>query len=225
MKPAVSCANMLTYEDRARQEGYCLVCGVDEAGRGPLAGPVVAAAVLLREYQFDNRIADSKKLSPTQREKAFLEIYDKACVGVGIINEKVIDEQNILRATFHAMTHAVLQLISRFPPEVKKSTSWRKDVCLLVDGDRFKTDLPYAFRTIIKGDNLSLSIAAASIVAKVTRDRILSVYDQIYPEYGFCQHKGYGTEIHRTAITKHGPSPIHRRTFIGLHEPVSFIKK
>ena len=107
--------NLLTYERRARQEGYRLIVGVDEAGRGPFAGPVVAAAVLLEQIQFQNKICDSKKISPRQRESAFIEIYDKAFVGVGIICERVVDEQNILAATFHAMNRAVLDLVSRLP--------------------------------------------------------------------------------------------------------------
>lgn len=206
--------NMLDHERKAEEAGYRFIIGVDEAGRGPLAGPVVASAVLLKQIDFSCRICDSKKISALQRERAFYEIFDKGIVGVGMISETVIDEQNIIRATFHAMTQAVTDLVARLPLEWKASQDFSKRIMLLIDGHLFRSSLPYAYRTIIKGDDLSLSISSASIVAKVVRDRILTIYDQIYPQYGFRQHKGYGTEGHYAAILEHGLSPIHRRTFV-----------
>jgi len=193
-------------ERLARQEGYTLLIGIDEAGRGPLAGPVVASAVSIVDPTFQSRIQDSKTISPRQREAAFLEIMDKAHVGIGIISEAVIDEVNILNATFLAMTNAVNQLFERLPPQEHK-------VLLMVDGDRFKSDLPYKSKTIVDGDAHVLSIACASIIAKVTRDRILVSYDRIFPQYGFAKHKGYPTAQHKEAIKINGLSPIHRRSF------------
>ena len=204
---------MLCFEQQAKDRGHLLVLGIDEAGRGPLAGPVVAAAVCLREVTFENRIADSKELSPRQRTLAFPEIFEKAFVGVGIMSEAVIDEHNILQATFFAMRNAVVHLLGRLPSELKEGIRRGRDVCLLVDGNRFISDLPYAYQTITNGDNRSLSIACASIVAKVSRDRMLTVYDRLYPQYGFLKHKGYPTQQHKQAIREHGLSPIHRRTF------------
>jgi len=191
--------------------------GIDEAGRGPLAGPVVAAAVAIKDFDFASEVRDSKLLSPRQREKAFAEIFTKAHVGVGVIAESAIDEINILEATFVAMTNAVWHLLRRVPPEFR-SGDWTKKVLLLVDGNRFKTELPYHFQTLVSGDARSLSIACASVVAKVTRDRILMAYDKIYPQYGFKKHKGYPTAEHRNAIERHGFSPIHRLTFRVLHD-------
>jgi ribonuclease HII len=125
----------------------------------------------------------------------------------------VIDTHNILRATFFAMTRAVTEMISRLPEDVSGRDDFEKKVLLLVDGNRFESPLPYLCRKIVAGDSLSLSIACASIVAKVTRDRILTEYDKVFPQYGFCRHKGYPTAEHRQAIKKHGLSPIHRKTF------------
>jgi len=204
---------LLSFEQKAADKGFSLVVGIDEAGRGPLAGPVVAAAVCLRETDFDNRIADSKKLSSRQRDRAFAEIFEKAYVGVGIMSESVIDEHNILRATFFAMTNAALQLLRRLPEEIREKANNPRDVCLMVDGNRFESDLPQAVWLITNGDNRSMSIACASIVAKVTRDRILASYDRLYPQYGFLKHKGYPTLQHKQAIKAHGLSPIHRRSF------------
>ena len=204
---------MLDYEQKARRKGYSIVVGLDEAGRGPLAGPVVAAAVFLKQHRFESPIRDSKKLSPRQREKAFLEIYQKAHVGIGIMSEAVVDEVNILEATFLAMTRAVEQLISHLPQYNEREDDLPGRVFLLIDGHIFRSSLLYPFQTIIKGDNLSLSIACASIIAKVTRDRILDAYDQVLPQYGFRQHKGYATISHREALRQFGPSFIHRRSF------------
>ncbi len=204
---------MFRFENQAHRKGFRLIIGIDEAGRGPLAGPVVASAVCLKRRKFRSKICDSKKINSRQREKAFHEILQNAYVGVGIMSESVIDAENILKATFHAMTQAVHRLIARLPLDEIKSQDLNRDVCLLVDGNSFKTDLPYAYQTIVGGDDLSASIACASIVAKVTRDRILNIYDRVFPQYGFKQHKGYPTKIHRAAIQTHGLSIIHRKTF------------
>jgi ribonuclease HII len=201
------------YENEIRAEGFNLIVGIDEAGRGPLAGPVVASAVALKNTQFQSKIADSKTISSMQRETAFYEIYENAYVGVGIISESVIDRGNILEATFLAMTNAVENLIAQFAAAEDAGNAFQQNVCLLIDGNLFKSDLPYAYRTIVAGDKSVLSIACASIVAKVTRDRILNVYDRIFPQYGFGQHKGYPTPQHKEAIHVYGPSLIHRRSF------------
>ncbi len=203
---------MLKYENQARRDGFRIVIGIDEAGRGPLAGPVVASAVLLKQKRFKTEVRDSKKLSPEKREEAFHEILENAYFGIGIISEAGIDSLNILQASYAAMNLSVRHLIGRLPSKIK-GNNFVKSVCLLVDGNAFTTDLPYAYRAIINGDNLSLSIAAASIIAKVTRDRLLGAYDKVFPGYGFRRHKGYSTEEHRAAIRQHGFSPIHRKTF------------
>jgi len=190
---------LLFHEKRLSSSGYKLIAGIDEAGRGPLAGPVVAGAVILKSLNFHEDVDDSKKLSPGKREKAYLEIMEKAIVGVGIIGEKEIDEINIYRATIRAMEEAVANL-ERAPDYI------------LVDGMmRLVTKCPV--KCIVRGDSLSLSIAAASIIAKVTRDRLMLKYHETYPQYGFAKHKGYPTRFHRLALQKHGPSPIHRFSF------------
>ncbi len=193
--------NMLSYENRARQEGYSYIAGVDEAGRGPLAGPVVAAAVILPEGLLIEGVNDSKKLSEAKREALFDIITEKAITyGIAAVDEKCIDEINILNATKKAMTEA----ISKLKP--------KSDYILL---DAVKLENIEAKQVpIIKGDSLSLNIAAASILAKVTRDRIIKEYDSKYPEYGFAVHKGYGTPQHISAIKKLGLCPIHRISFI-----------
>ena len=201
------------YEHEIRTEGFNLIIGVDEAGRGPLAGPVVASAVALKSDEFQSKISDSKTLSARQREVAFYEIYEKAYVGVGIVSESVIDRGNILEATFLAMTNAVENVIAQFAVVEDGGNAFQQNVCLLIDGNLFRSDLTYAYRTIVKGDNIVLSIACASIIAKVTRDRILNVYDAIYPQYGFKRHKGYPTPQHKEAISIHGRSLIHRRSY------------
>lgn len=206
---------MLDFEQSVRNEGYNFIIGIDEAGRGPLAGPVVASAVAVRRYDFSSIIADSKTISPLQRESAFKEILEKSYVGVGIVNETVIDDVNILQATYIAMNNAVLQLINSLEKEKGRSDD-QSGTCLLVDGNRFKTDLPFSFKTVIKGDSKVFCIACASIVAKVIRDRILTAYDRVFPDYGFKKHKGYPTSDHKKAIVQHGLSMIHRRTFIHL---------
>ncbi len=193
--------SMSEYENEARSQGIALVAGMDEAGRGPLAGPVVAAAVILDPENPVYGVDDSKKLSPKKRAALKAEIEEKAIsVGVGIVDVETIDSINILEATKLAMKKAVEALDPK--PQL-----------LLIDAVRLK-DLPIEQRSIIKGDALSVSIAAASIIAKETRDEMLKAYDELYPEYGFASHKGYGTKQHMDAIRNLGPLPIHRKTFI-----------
>lgn len=183
-----------------------MIIGVDEAGRGPLAGPVVAAAVTLKTASFKNRIDDSKKLTSLQREKAFPEIIQKSVFGIGVINEKIIDRLNISVATRRAMEAAILTLLDK----LKKSP--RKHIHIIVDGN-INLDINFPFTKIIKGDSKSKTIACASILAKVTRDRIMYLYDKLYPEYGFSQHKGYPTKRHKGLLKRFGPSIIHRKSF------------
>lgn len=190
---------MLYHEKRAHKAGYCQIAGIDEAGRGPLAGPVVAACVILKDFKFKNRIDDSKALTPKARARAYDEILKKAVFGIGIVKEKIIDKINIYHATASAMEKAVGALTGT--PDF-----------LLIDGT-IRLNLPYKKALIVGGDTKSLSIACASIIAKVTRDRIMERYDRIYPHYGFARHKGYGTRQHKEALVKYGPSPIHRFTF------------
>jgi ribonuclease HII len=189
------------YEKLAVQEGFCTVCGIDEAGRGPLAGPVFAAAVILPAGCTIKGINDSKKLSPQKREALFDEIEAGAVsYGIGFATEEEIDEINILQATFRAMKRAFDAL--KILPDLA-----------LVDGNRMPT-LGVETRTIVRGDALSASIAAASILAKVSRDRLMRQVDEIYPQYGFAKHKGYGTAYHVEMLKKYGPCPVHRRTFL-----------
>ncbi len=190
---------LLLHERNLNNSGYSSIAGVDEAGRGPLAGPVVAGAVIIKNFKFKERIDDSKKLTAKSRERAYGEILKKSIVGVGIIDEKTIDRINIYQATKKAMQTAISRL--NIPPDY-----------VIVDGNmKIATKCP--LKCIVGGDSKSLSIAAASIVAKVTRDRIMVEYDKQYPEYGFARHKGYGTREHMVAIKNHGASPIHRNSF------------
>ena len=202
---------MMEYETQALNQGLRFIFGVDEAGRGPLAGPVVAAAVCLKTFDFDNRIDDSKAVTPKGRLKAFDEIYQKSYVGIGIMSETVIDHVNILKATYLAMDAALRQVMLQI--EGSSLQDFNQQVLVLVDGNGFRSALPYKTRLIIGGDAQSISIAAASIIAKVYRDRVMEGYHQVFPQYGFNQHKGYPTAGHRQAILKHGPSLIHRRSF------------
>jgi ribonuclease HII len=194
-------------------DAYDLWIGVDEAGRGPLAGPVVASAVLLKKNSFRTVIRDSKKVSARQRDAAFCEICENAHIGIGIISERVVETVNILEATYYAMNRAVAQLVRKLPDAVKNRDNFSEKICLLVDGNRYKSYLPYAYRTVIAGDTFVFPISCASIIAKVTRDRILNMYDQIYPQYGFKSNKGYPTKKHKQAIVEHGLSLLHRKTF------------
>ncbi len=187
-----------TIELKAMRSGRKHVCGIDEAGRGPWAGPVVAAAVVLDPDRIPDGLDDSKKLSGEQREALFAPIMATARVGIGIAEVERIDRDNILQATLWAMAEAMRQV---------------DGVALaLVDGNRAPV-LTCPVQTIVEGDGRSLSIAAASIVAKVTRDRIMVGHDVTYPQYGFARHKGYGTAFHQEALQRHGPSPLHRRSF------------
>lgn len=195
-------SDLWSYERTYRDEGFTTVCGVDEAGRGPLAGPVCAAAVILPQDLEIEGLNDSKKLTEKRREVLYDVIVREAVAyGIAFADEKEIDEINILQATFLAMRRAVEQLSVR--PNI-----------VLVDGNREPElgDLPV--KTIVKGDSLSANIAAASILAKVTRDRFMLEQDAIYPQYGFAVHKGYGTKAHYAALTQYGACPIHRRSFL-----------
>lgn len=192
--------NMRKFEKPLYETGIKYIAGIDEVGRGPLAGPVVACALILKKDVLIEGVNDSKKVSEIKREKLFDIILDNVeAYGLGIVNEKVIDEINILNATKKAMTEAVMKL--KIKPEH-----------LLIDAEKLNLDIPYT--PIIKGDAFSISIAAASIIAKVTRDRMMQEYDTIYPGYNFTKNKGYGTKEHIDAILKQGPSPIHRKSFI-----------
>lgn len=202
---------MLSYEKKYEAAGKHIVIGVDEAGRGPLAGPVVAAAVYLRKREFASRVDDSKKLSSAQRNAAYLEIIRNSVFGIGIVNEIVIDRVNILGATKLAMKQSVDMLVERLG-QVSPG-----DIQVLVDGS-VPVDAGYPVEAIVKGDQKSMSISAASIIAKVTRDRIMDIYDKVYPDYGFARHKGYPTQAHREAIKKLGRSVIHRISFCSGHE-------
>lgn len=192
--------HMLEIEDDLYSKGYKLICGVDEAGRGPLCGPVVAAAVILKPDDMIEGVNDSKKISPKKREELYEVIMNKAlAVGVGIKDFDVIEKVNILNATKLAMKEAIENLKVR--PEY-----------VLIDGNQM-IDIDIKAQTVVSGDAKSESIAAASIIAKVTRDRMLIEYDKKYPEYGFKNHKGYGTKAHIEAIKKYGLTPIHRKSF------------
>lgn len=182
-----------------------IILGVDEAGRGPLAGPVVAAAVKINEYHdFFEEINDSKKLTEKKRENLFEKILTFCDVGIGIATVEEIDEVNILNATFLAMNRAIEDI---------KSQNINYDI-VLVDGNKLIKNYDGNQECIIKGDGKSLSIATASIIAKVTRDRIMLKFSEIYPEYHFEKHKGYGTKLHREILLEKGPLKIHRKTFL-----------
>lgn len=197
--------DLLSFERQAYRNGFRLAAGIDEAGRGPLAGPVVAAAVILPDGLLIEGVNDSKKLSPDTRERLFDTIMSQALsVGVGMGSAELIDRINILQATRHAMLEAVQQLAPQ-------------PGYLLIDGIS-TINSPIPQKTIKKGDSLSLSIAAASIIAKVTRDRLMRELDLIHPGYGFSGHKGYGSALHLEAIRRLGPSPVHRLSFGGVKE-------
>jgi ribonuclease HII len=187
-----------SFEEHAITLGL-IPCGVDEAGRGPWAGPVVAAAVMLNPDSIPQGLNDSKKLSEAKREQLFAQIMQSATVGVGIISARQIDELNILQATYLAMKNAIARLNS--PPTLA-----------LIDGNR-APDLSIRTQTIVAGDAKCLSIAAASIIAKVTRDRIMQDLDAQFPKYGFAAHKGYGTALHMQALQQFGPCSEHRKSY------------
>lgn len=189
-------------EEIYTKENVEYICGIDEAGRGPLAGPVVVAAVIMPKDSMIEGVNDSKKISEKKREKLYEEITETAIAwGVGIIDQKEIDNINILNATKKALTTALKEL------EVKPNL-------ILVDALTKIDTLGIPYRSIIKGDAKSYSIAAASIIAKVTRDRIMRQWDELYPQYGFEKHKGYGTAMHIAAIKENGICPLHRKSFV-----------
>ncbi len=193
--------NWLEYENKAYESGFEIVCGVDEAGRGPLAGPVYAAAVILPKGHIIDGVNDSKKLSEKKRNLLFDKIIDECvCYSIGTAGVREIDEINILQATFLAMRRAV------------EGLSVNPDIAL-IDGNK-RPGLAMAEWEIIKGDAKSANIAAASIIAKVSRDRYMLEMAEKYPEYQFEKHKGYGTKLHYEMIEKYGISPIHRKTFL-----------
>jgi len=192
--------DMASFERSVGRRGYRVIAGIDEAGRGPLAGPVVAAAVIMPQGYEHPEINDSKKLSAKRRERLYETIQEDAvAVGVGVSEVQVIDSVNILRATLLAMKEAVCSLF--LTPDY-----------LLIDGlNDIDLDMPQ--EAIVRGDSLSISIASASIVAKVSRDRLMEMYHRQFPEYNFLHNKGYGTKEHREAIVKYGRCKIHRRSF------------
>ena len=198
--------SMWQYENDAFSRGFSVIAGMDEAGRGPLAGPVVAAAAILpRGFMLEN-CNDSKQLSAKLRQELYEEIMGNPEIetGIGVVPHDKIDEINILRATILAMTFAVRDL--------KKQPDF-----VLIDA-LFIPDLGIENRGVIRGDSRSITIAAASIVAKQTRDNLMLEYDRQYPQYGFAKHKGYGTKYHQEMLKIHGPSPIHRKTFLPARE-------
>lgn len=196
---------MVKYEKKVYKQGFKIIAGIDEAGRGPLAGPVVAAACILPKGLLIADVDDSKKLTPKVREKLFNQLTTNPAIhfGIGIIDSEEIDRINIYQATIQAMFRAIENL--PLTPDY-----------LLIDGMDLKHPIPCL--KIIKGDQLSQSIAAASIIAKETRDRIMRTYHDQWPNYCFDQHKGYGTEKHLKALEEHGPCPIHRRSFAPIKE-------
>lgn len=192
---------MWLFEKEMKENGYSLVCGIDEAGRGPLAGPVYAACVILPECCVINGINDSKKLSEKKRELLFDEITQKALdYNIASVDEKIIDEINILNATHLAMNDAIEGM--KIKPDFA-----------LIDGNSIK-NMKTPHQTIVKGDAKSISIAAASILAKVARDRYITEISDKYPQYEFAKHKGYGTKLHTDLLKQYGPCEIHRRTFL-----------
>jgi len=190
------------YETKLHSEGIKYIAGIDEAGRGPLAGPVVVGIVIMKPDSFIEGINDSKKISEKKREKLYEQITNEAIAwGVGIVDQREIDEINILNATKKALNMAITGLETK-PERILVDALEKIDTC----------GIPYT--SVIKGDAKIYSIAAASIIAKVTRDRIMQEYDEVYPEYGFAGHKGYGTSKHIQAIKEYGPCPLHRKSFI-----------
>lgn len=202
-----SSIDMWHYEKLAMSQGYTCICGIDEAGRGPLAGPVTAACVALPLDFEHGFITDSKKLTEKRREEAYEIICRHAIsIGIGIVHSDIIDKINILKATHRAMQLAICNMEPVCTPTFA-----------LVDGLPVK-GLPCLSQAIVSGDSLSVSIASASIIAKVTRDRMMHFLDNKYPEYHFKKHKGYGTKIHLDALRDYGPTPLHRRSFAPVME-------
>ncbi len=205
---------LLLHDQQYLDQGFISLAGVDEAGRGPLAGPVVASAVIVRDFSFSGPVNDSKRMTAKARESVFDEILAKCTVGIGVVDPDVIDEINILEASLQAMREAVAKLGEA--PDA-----------LLIDGNRSpkvpagRDGKAAKHFMIVEGDAKSFSIACAGIVAKVTRDRMMEYYDEVYPQYGFRDHKGYGTEGHMKALKTHGPCRIHRHSF----EPVRMMAR
>ena len=194
--------NLKNYENELREKGFKYICGIDEAGRGPLAGPVVVASVILPKNSMIEGINDSKKVSEKKREKLYDLIIEEAIsYGVGIIGQDEIDDINILNATKKGLTLSLQELTKR--PDL-----------IIVDALSKINTLGIPYESIIKGDAKCYSISAASIIAKVTRDRIMREWDKVFPQYGFATHKGYGTSAHINAIKEYGICPIHRKTFV-----------
>jgi ribonuclease HII len=191
---------MLGIERRLARLGFKAIAGVDESGRGPLAGPVVACAVILSNTGFKNKIRDCKQLGESARLKAYDELISSCEYGIGAVSEKLIDDINILRASELAMMLAVLNLP-------------RRSDYLIVDGKNMRLGRSFKYESIKEADKKSLSVAAASIIAKVTRDRIMKEYDERIEGYGFARHKGYGTSVHMRMINEKGPSRLHRLSF------------
>ena len=190
------------YENQLRSKGFEFICGIDEAGRGPLAGPVVVASVIMPADSIIEGVNDSKKVSEKKREKLYDLILEEAIsYGVGIIGQDEIDDINILNATKKGLTMSLKELD-------------KKPDLIIVDDLTHIDTLGIPYESIIKGDAKCYSISAASIIAKVTRDRIMREWDKVYPQYGFATHKGYGTAAHIKAIKEYGPCPLHRKTFI-----------
>ena len=213
-------------EKKLKGKGYAFVVGTDEAGRGPLAGPVVAAAAIYRDENFEipeekiklmNFVRDSKTVSHKKREELFDFIHENFYIGVGMCDHKTIDEINILEASFLSMKKALSDLKAKFRQELPEFDN----NIILVDGNKKIPNLSLYQEAIIGGDRISKSIAAASIIAKVTRDRIMLEMHEKYPEYGFDKHKGYGTKMHMAVLQEFGPCEIHRQTF----EPMPTLAK
>ena len=213
--------NSFDLEKNLYGQGYNFIIGVDEAGRGPLAGPVVAGAVVLEERDFNEDekklwelIRDSKKLSEKRREDVFDFIMKNFEVGIGVCNHETIDRINILEATFLAMKKAIGELKNKI--KIKDSR-----IIVLVDGDKIVPNFSIEQKAVVSGDKLIKTISAASIIAKVTRDRMMGDYDKQYPEYQFSKHKGYGTKAHIDALKEFGPCLIHRRTFAPVRNAIN----
>lgn len=221
MKNKIIIGSTFEIEKRLMLKGLGFVIGVDEAGRGPLAGPVVAGAIILEEKDWNDEerklwdlIRDSKKLSEKRREEVFEFLIQNFRFGIGICNHETIDRVNVLEATFLAMKKAVGELKNKI-----KSQSGK--IIILVDGDKTIPNFSVEQKSIISGDKLVKSISAASIIAKVTRDRMMNEFDKKYPAYQFAKHKGYGTKIHIEALKQNGPCEIHRKTFAPVRNAIN----
>lgn len=199
------------YEQNLYKKGYKLICGIDEAGRGPLMGPVVVGAAIIEPDSKIEWVNDSKKVSEKRREILYDKITQEAISwGVGIISEKEIDKVNILNATKEGLTIALKEVITK----LQENNENKKPDIVIVDALKNIDTLGIEYQSIIKGDATCYSISCASIIAKVTRDRIIRQWDEVYPQYGFARNKGYGTAEHIEALKKYGACPIHRKTFI-----------